>query len=687
MAKRLAGELSDELGALRRQQTDFKRQLDEERKKNAELLDMVGDKATFKYTVDTTLHSDLKRQIKANTAMLAELKRRELELEEAKARVSSHEQQANSAVLRTKELARILQDRNETFKQIESQNGALKDRVDELSSELQQFKAENSKLLDGLKSVKRQYEATSSQKNEAEQVLIEVKREVLAAKHEFTKEKKETQRRQIRQKVLFVADILELFFNSKKKLCLANGFFVLKEFSQRHLLIKKTLLVGFSMMRDKVKAVMHKAVRIWKLNTDRKLLENISKREEACRLMRSAVLQWQSKARKKQGQSHKHRLLLKNIRRMVARHKRQAFGCWRLMTMQGVRLRAVCNNVGWLLRSMKTTAFEGLRQVAAAEIQQEAFEDELTCSQAELRLGHSKYLALLVLASYSKLQKSKKAIEQRVTDLETQLLTSDKTASEYCNCVFDPRSACTFKSVVATCHLCGLSYNGPTAAVLVPFSTVLKSLYKVSLNEGFSRLQRYAVSLARLRLHQAFGLKVLVSTLKRRVQLSQKDGFASLLAAKGLATWSFSLVLHSIFKLSSAFQLRTLSLTLTRWRLTVKSKAYNVLKRDYKAALESQRDYEDTESHVRNLTKRNALLEAETRHLKQQLEMFKTQTIDEGSLVKLLKQLSDEREALAKELASRSFNVKRLLDENQTLGLRLKNAQLEAEQLMLLNHK
>jgi hypothetical protein len=80
-----------------------------------------------------------------------------------------------------------------------------------LSSDLQHYKTENERLLNNLKSVKKQFEATTTQKLAAEQVLLEIKREVLAAKQEFSKEKRVSQMKQFKQKVLFVADILALF--------------------------------------------------------------------------------------------------------------------------------------------------------------------------------------------------------------------------------------------------------------------------------------------------------------------------------------------------------------------------------------------------------------------------------------------------------------------------------------------
>jgi hypothetical protein len=638
MARRLGGEVSDELGLLRRQQSDFKKQLVEERRKNAELLDMVGDKAVFKYTVDNTLHTDLKRQIQANASLLTELKRKELELDEVRAKSVQQEEQVSQLTHRNKEQARTLQERMETSNYLESQNEALRQHAEDLSADLQHYKTENERLLDSLKSVKKQFEATTTQKLAAEQVLLEVKREVVAAKQEFSKEKRVSQMKQLKQKVLFVADILDLFLTSRTKLHLAQGFFGLKEFSQRHLLIKKTLLVGFNLLREKVKANAHKCFKIWKLNTDRNLLQSIARREQAFRELRGQLLLWQARAKDKTFRAQRTKLLKRAVVTSAHSRMKKALSSWRLRTAQTHSLRAVGFSVALKLKYLRRVAFDSVRLHAVVDLQQSMFETELGEQQTALRQLQSKTMAFFMIDCYSKLQRHHRAVEERVRAIEGSVHSSAETQ------------------------------------VLSALWRRFEGMYKNTLKGALTCIAAKSLNSRWEQRLEMSGVALLEVVLCNQTKALKAVFFQSYReAARHTAR------LTSALQLLSQLQTKVSLASLGQWRLVV------VQMQNDEKDLEHQVVLEDAQDDVRRLTKKLLLLNAEVKQLKEQLAVSRTQTADGASLARALKQLADERESLATELASRSFSVKKLLDENQSLGLRLKNAQLEAEQLVLLS--
>ena len=81
------------------------------------------------------------------------------------------------------------------------------------------------------------------------------------------------------------------------------------------------------------------------------------------------------------------------------------------------------------------------------------------------------------------------------------------------------------------------------------------------------------------------------------------------------------------------------------------------------------------------------MLEREKAELVQALQQNKAEGVQSEAVTKILRELTTEREKLADELAHRSFTIRKLLEENAGLSVKLANAQMEAEKLILLSQE
>jgi hypothetical protein len=212
---------------------------------------------------------------------------------------------------------------------------------------------------------------------------------------------------------------------SRTKLHLAQGFFGLKEFTQRHLLIKKTLLVGLNLLREKVKANAHKCFKIWRLNTDRNLLQSLARREQAFRELRGQLLLWQARAKDKTFKAQRTKFLKRAVLTSAHRRIKQALSTWKLRTAQTHSLRAVGPSVALKLKYLRRVAFDSVRLHAAVNLQQSMFETELSEQRTALTQLHSK--PYFMIDCYSKLQRHNRSVEERVRVIEGSVHSSAET--------------------------------------------------------------------------------------------------------------------------------------------------------------------------------------------------------------------------------------------------------------------
>lgn len=96
---------------------------------------------------------------------------------------------------------------------------------------------------------------------------------------------------------------------------------------------------------------------------------------------------------------------------------------------------------------------------------------------------------------------------------------------------------------------------------------------------------------------------------------------------------------------------------------------------------------EDQEDDLAAARQSRMMLEREKAELVQALQQNKQEGVQSEAVAKVLRELTTEREKLADELAHRSFTIRKLLEENAGLSVKLANAQMEAEKLILLSQE
>ena len=99
------------------------------------------------------------------------------------------------------------------------------------------------------------------------------------------------------------------------------------------------------------------------------------------------------------------------------------------------------------------------------------------------------------------------------------------------------------------------------------------------------------------------------------------------------------------------------------------------------------RQLDDKSDDVTALRQSRVILEREKTELLQVVQQQRAEGTQSEAVTKVLRELTTEREKLAEELAHRSFTIRKLLEENAGLSVKLANAQMEAEKLILLSQE